>query len=735
MLMNPLTPGLIVAMLLALLLPTSEAGAATYDFVNVFEQNATLSSGFSVSTFPVINNAGVVAYAAIGTNAENEFRWTIFTTDGSGPPAPLVTFSGGVFALAINDLGTVAAVVLTAGPDGGARFEVYRIAPDGSHVVLLEADGSGPAPYTELANLSINNAGQVAILARHDDGTDRILRLDVGEAVEIARSSELCCLSSPTINDAGVVAFKGGADPSTVFTGSGGALTDEAPDNPCGGGGSGYRPVINNDGLVISDCGAAPFYTANDGVVAIVIDGSEDPMFQSLAGGYSMNNLGEVAVVTGPGGHSTDVGLFTGNDPVASKVVRTGDVVFSGTVEAIRTGQEYINDEGQLTFLLQVRNGSTPTAHVVLATPVAADLVETAVSDPPGTALPGGRFEVTDTVRNQGNAAAAATATRYYLSADGGKSAGDTLLAVTRPVPGLAPGAVSTGTRTLTIPTSITHGAYFLIACADDTANVVERREANNCLASTTTIRVGRPDLVTTAVSAPPATALPGGSFSVTDTVMNQGLAAAAASTTRYYLSPAAQKTAQSKLLTGARAVAMLAPGVPSQGMKTVTVPSTIAPATYFLLACADDLARVVETDESNNCAVASAQITVGRPDLAVTALGNPPASAPRGTSFAITDEVTNHGALGAGPSTTRYYLSLDNRMGSGDRILTGTRAVPAIAAGATFVPPGAVSVTVPATLPAGTYHLLACADDLRRVVETSETNNCRAAATTVVVP
>ena len=45
------------------------------------------------------------------------------------------------------------------------------------------------------------------------------------------------------------------------------------------------------------------------------------------------------------------------------------------------------------------------------------------------------------------------------------------------------------------------------------------------------------PDLVTTAVSNPPAAAAPGSAFSVTDTVKNEGNARAAASTSRYYLS------------------------------------------------------------------------------------------------------------------------------------------------------------------------------------------------------
>ena len=57
----------------------------------------------------------------------------------------------------------------------------------------------------------------------------------------------------------------------------------------------------------------------------------------------------------------------------------------------------------------------------------------------------------------------------------------------------------------------------------------------------------------------PPATLLAGNSFSVTDTVQNIGTVTAAASTTRYYLSPTTSKSG-SHQLGGSRAVPSLAP-------------------------------------------------------------------------------------------------------------------------------------------------------------------------------
>ena len=63
------------------------------------------------------------------------------------------------------------------------------------------------------------------------------------------------------------------------------------------------------------------------------------------------------------------------------------------------------------------------------------------------------------------------------------------LLAGSRGVPTLAPGAVNSGTVTLTIPTTTPLNTYYLLACADGASAVVETDEAN-CLPSSTTVTV-----------------------------------------------------------------------------------------------------------------------------------------------------------------------------------------------------------------------------------------------------
>jgi YD repeat-containing protein len=116
------------------------------------------------------------------------------------------------------------------------------------------------------------------------------------------------------------------------------------------------------------------------------------------------------------------------------------------------------------------------------------DLTVSSLGNPPSTAIVGASFSVTDTIRNAGNATAGASTTRYRLSTDGTISSADPLLTGSRSILSLNKGASSSGTVTVTVPSTITPGAYYLAACADDLGVVAESSETNNCRASTTTV-------------------------------------------------------------------------------------------------------------------------------------------------------------------------------------------------------------------------------------------------------
>jgi hypothetical protein len=360
------------------------------------------------------------------------------------------------------------------------------------------------------------------------------------------------------------------------------------------------------------------------------------------------------------------------------------------------------------------------------------DLVERAVSDPPAFVAPGGAFVVTDTVQNRGSGLGGTSKTRYYLSPDVIHDDTDIPLTGGRYVPELSGGAYSMGTKTVKVPDTTPPGSYRLLACADAAIDIVEFAEENNCIAAGTTVTVGRPDLVQTSVSEPPAEAVPGSKFRVTDTVHNASVVTASAFAIRYYVSSDRIKGGADTLLTGKRSVLELTSGASSSGTATVTIPLGLPLAHYYLLACADDLARIKETNEDNNCAASAGTMLVGWPDLVTLAAGPPPPSLIAGSQFYMTDTAHNQGSLTAASSYTRYYLSTDLLKNAGDVLLTGKRTVTSLAPGASS--DGGKKLTVPLGTPAGTYYVLACADDLQKVAESDNANNCLASGGTVII-
>jgi hypothetical protein len=119
------------------------------------------------------------------------------------------------------------------------------------------------------------------------------------------------------------------------------------------------------------------------------------------------------------------------------------------------------------------------------------------------------------------------------------------------------------------------------------------------------------------------------------------------------------------------------------------------------------------------------------RPDLAISSLGNPPATVQSGGSFSVRDVVRNRGRKSAKASVTSYYLSLDKRRSSGD-VLLGQRSLRRLGRGRRSK--GTTELTVPADTSPGVYRLLACADATKRLKEKSERNNCRASANALQV-
>ena len=115
-------------------------------------------------------------------------------------------------------------------------------------------------------------------------------------------------------------------------------------------------------------------------------------------------------------------------------------------------------------------------------------------------------------------------------------------------------------------------------------------------------------------------------------------------------------------------------------------------------------------------------------PDLVVNSLVTP-SSAVAGSTVSATDMTLNQGGDTAVASVTKYYLSVNSSIEPTDTLI-GTRQVGSLTAGQSDT--GSVSLTIPATVAAGNYWIIAKADGDNVIVEAAETNNTRVRGITI---
>lgn len=238
------------------------------------------------------------------------------------------------------------------------------------------------------------------------------------------------------------------------------------------------------------------------------------------------------------------------------------------------------------------------------------------------------------------------------------------------------------------------------------------------------------PDLTVTALTVP-ATARTGGTIAVASTVRNIGGSVARGAVVSFYLGTGTVRDAADVAL-GSRTVGAVGVNGTSTATTSLTLPATVAPGVYHLLAVVDEVGAVSERGEDNNVR-ASSTLTVAlfRPDLALDTVAVPAIASP-GRSLPITSVVRNLGIAPAGPTAIRFFLSSDETLDAGD-VLLGTRALAPVRAGGTRT--AHTTVTLPADTPMpATYHMIGIVDVPEDALDLDGTNNARASAPLGVV-
>ena len=311
----------------------------------------------------------------------------------------------------INARGDIAFRGGRAAPDGFNTIDgIYRVnAADGSITTIAE---TGKRFETLGRNPSMNDSGQVSFAARlgfdrkTGDALEAIIRSSGKKLTTIARTKgdRYNFFGFDTsISDAGEVAFKAELDEEFgfeegMFSGSGGGITTHYLASTSQFDGNDSRPSINDlgeiafresidfdDGVFVTDgsgfttisapdpdrsvsdptlndAGTAAFelsfFDGDQQVFSIVTgNGGELTTVADTRGDYgsfgfrppSINEAGEVAFSASLDDFVTS-GIFVGPDPVADRVIATGDTLDGATVTGITFCEEGLSDSGALSL-------------------------------------------------------------------------------------------------------------------------------------------------------------------------------------------------------------------------------------------------------------------------------------------------------------------------------------------------------------------------------------------------
>lgn len=309
---------------------------------------------------PAINNKGEAAFVAncalpigpasggyVVRRGEGGALTPIYTWDpGSGTqyvPQPDV--------LSINDNGVVAFAVNGPCPNkGGAAIWTG----DGGPISTVHDICAQPG-FTSVIRPSISNTGAVAFMAASGNSYDFVVRAKNGTLVTIAGPGTsptsvgtLTAAIEPSINNNDVVTFTGqGETAFGIFTGAGGAVTTISLDNPS------IFNAVDDSGRVAFLANSSAVQTGDGGPVTTIATRTFDGgAYQSFQGsGASISAAGMVAFLASlPSGAS---GVFTGPDPEADVVLKTGDTIAGfGGVTGIGILHEAINDSGQIAMVV-----------------------------------------------------------------------------------------------------------------------------------------------------------------------------------------------------------------------------------------------------------------------------------------------------------------------------------------------------------------------------------------------
>lgn len=372
--------------------------------------------------------------------------------------------------------------------------------------------------------------------------------------------------------------------------------------------------------------------------------------------------------------------------------------------------------------------GSNPPPPPPPPAPTFPDLALEISSSIPNSVSPGIQIPLSGTITNIGNGTASASVLQAVLSTDNSISAGDIGLYQSN-ITALSPGAKSVLGGTMILPSSLTASNYYLIICADAEGSVIESSENNNCTSYVLNVNIPKPELNIIGLKLSQNPVPVNTPFAVNFTTSNSGSDQADLSTTGVYLSTNATLDNSDPLLGSVNL-----PSLPATANRAdqLNINTKINPGNYFIIVCADSRSQIAETNETNNCSSIALTVTNPLPDLVIESIDYPTQLyIGEGSMYSINIKIKNSGAKKSEP--TSGYLKLGPNANESGSALLAAFNIPALEINQSYdttVLYGGQFETV-----TGNKFFITCVDQVNKITESNENNNCRVDGTSVIVP
>ena len=368
-----LLTGLSVA-LGAVLSEARAQSAPQYTFTRVAD---SVEDGFDPNNFgcAAINERGDIAFRAgrVARDGFNTFPG-IYRANADGTLTTIAEdqkrFDFISISPSINDSGQVS---FAARIDGGKKPDSEAILRGDGKKLTTIATTAGPFNFFGF-DTSINDSGEVAFAAELDEEFGFDEGLFSGSGTKSGITTHYLTSTSQfdgsdaraSINNSGDIAFVESIEFARgIFVGQEGEFTQIAAADPT----VELRvPILNNAGTVVFQRSSTDETTQEpvEEIVKIDADGTStvvaDTRGEFSSFGFrpaSLNDAGDVAFLATLDDFST-TGIFVGPDPIADRVISTGDTLDGSTVQNITFCEEGLSDSGELAFVAQLDAPETP---------------------------------------------------------------------------------------------------------------------------------------------------------------------------------------------------------------------------------------------------------------------------------------------------------------------------------------------------------------------------------------